>query len=167
MINKQDFLKLNVVPEGKAPWLSYENYVKLGQLFDMINPPDQKVIDSNYTALYNFLVVVAGLKLPMDTDSIHFNAFALLRRGYKVEDITEAEYLTLIRLMDGLEQPDKNDMDLYATGGHRDLYNYLSRQMGLPVEAGRGPVWYRAQALIEKHLISLQETNPLMRTGKP
>lgn len=154
-MNKQDFLKLNVVPDGKAAWLSYENYVKLSQLFDGVNPPDQSVIDDNYAALYRFLVTVAGLKLPMDTASIHFNAFALLRRGYQVEEITEAEYLGLIGLMDGLEQPDKNDMELYDTGGHRDLYNYLTRQMGLSVEAGRGPVWYRAQALIEKYQTTL------------
>lgn len=150
-MNKQDVLKLNAVPDGKAPWLSYENYIKLGQLFDSVNPPDQNVMDENYTALYNFLVTVAKLKLPMDTAYIHFNAFALLRRGYKVEDITEAESLALVRLMAGLEQPDKNDMDLYDTGGHRDLYNYLTQQMGLWVEAGRGPVWYRTQSLIEKH----------------
>jgi hypothetical protein len=76
--------------------------------------------------------------------------------GAKVEEITETEYLGLIRLMDGLEQPDRHDMDLYDTGGHRDLYNYLTRQMGLAVEAGRGPVWYRAQSLIESYLMAQQ-----------
>lgn len=69
----------------------------------------------------------------------------------KVEEITEREYLDLLRLMEGLEQPTRNDMDLYDMGGHRDLYNYLTRQMGLFVEAGRGPVWYRAQSLIESY----------------
>jgi hypothetical protein len=160
MMNKLDLLKLNVVPDGQAPWLSYEDYVRLGRLFDAVNSPDQKIIDDNYVALYNFLVAVARLRLPMNADSIHFNAFVLLRRGYKVEEITEAEYLTLIRLMDGLEQPDKNDMELYDTGGHRELYNYLTQHMGLPVEPGRGPVWYRAHLLIEKHQALLKEITP-------
>ena len=158
MMNKQDILKLNVVPEGREPWLDYESYLKLGQLFDAVNPPDQETIDSNYAVLYNFLVTVAGLELPMETTSIHFNAFTLLRRGYKVEEITETEYKNLIRLMDGLEQPDNSDMDLYDTGGHRDLYTYLTRMMGLFVEAGRGPVWYRAQALIERYQLREKET---------
>ena len=74
----------------------------------------------------------------------------------KPEEITATEYARLISLMAGLEQPDKNDMDLYDTGGHRALYNYLTRQMGLSVEAGRGPVWYRAQALIQAHQKSLK-----------
>jgi hypothetical protein len=155
-MNKLDIKKLNVVPEGKAPWLSYENYTTLGQLFDRVDPPDQPVIDGDYAALYKFLVSVAGLELPIAADSIHFNAFTLLRRGYKVEEITETEYKDLIRLMDGVEQPDKNDMDLYDTGGHRELYDYLTRQMGLFVEAGRGPVWYRARSLIEHYDIAQQ-----------
>ena len=155
-MNKLDLKALNVVPEGKAPWLSYENYTKLGQLFDRVDSPDHKTIDDNYAALYKFLVAVAGLELPATTASIHFNAFTLLRRGYKVEEITETEYKELIRLMDGLEQPDKNDMALYDTGGHRDLYNYLTGMMGLFVEAGRGPVWYRTQLLIESYQMAQQ-----------
>ena len=75
----------------------------------------------------------------METASIHFNAFTLLRRGYKVEEIAEMEYKALTRLMAGLEQPDKNDLDLYETGGHRDLYTYLTRIIGLFVQPRRGP----------------------------
>ncbi len=70
----------------------------------------------------------------------------------EVEEITPQEYADLVRLLDGLEQPAQTDMELYEFGGHRDLYNYLTRQMGLSVEAGRGPVWYRARALVENHL---------------
>jgi hypothetical protein len=158
MMNKQELLKLNVVPEGKEPWLDYEAYLKLGQLFNAVSPPDQNLVDSDYAALYHFLVTVAGLELPMEPDSIHFNAFTLLRRGYKVEEITETEYKALIRLMGGLEQPDKNDLDLYETGGHRDLYTYLTRMMGLFVQPGRGPVWYRAQALIERYKLLEKQT---------
>ena len=157
-MNNQELLKLNVVPEGKEPWLDYEAYLKLGQLFDTVNPPDQTLIDHNYAALYHFLVTVAGLELPVETASIHFNAFTLLRRGYKVEEITETEYKALTRLMTGLEQPDKNDMDLYETGGHRDLYTYLTRMMGLFVQPGRGPAWYRAQALIERYVLLEKQT---------
>ena len=152
MKNKQDFLELNVVPEGKAAWLNYEEYRELERLFEAVDVPGPGKLDAPYTALYDFLGRTADLTLPRDKAAIHFNAFTLLRRGYKIEEITEREYQDLVRLMDGLEQPHKTDMELHDTGGHRDLYNYLTRTMGLSVQAGRGPVWYRAQALIEKYL---------------
>ena len=53
--------------------------------------------------------------------SIHFNAFALIRRGYKVETITQQEYEHLHRLIDGLEEATEDDIDLYETGAHRGL----------------------------------------------
>jgi hypothetical protein len=62
---------------AKNPGLNYESYLKLGQLFDAVDPPNQSIIDSNYVALHNFLVAVAGLELPLETASIHFNAFTL------------------------------------------------------------------------------------------
>jgi hypothetical protein len=68
-----------------------------------------------------------------------------------VETITPQEYDDLIRLLDGLLEPAGDDMDLYETGGHRALYEYLTRQMGLSVPAGRGPAWHRAQNLVKKH----------------
>ena len=150
-MNKQDFLKLNAVPEGKEAWLSYENYLELERLFEAVDLPGQGDLDDNYAALYDFLVRVAGLELPRSQAAIHANAFTLLRRGYKVEEINKTEYQNLVRLLDGLEQPAKTDMELYDFGGHRDLYNYLTQQMGLFVPPGRGPVWYRATALIEKY----------------
>lgn len=64
--------------------------------------------------------------------------------------------------MDGLEQPHKTDWELYETGRHRDLNNYLTKTMGLPVQAGRGPVWYRAQALIEKFFIKKWFKQPIL-----
>lgn len=52
--------------------------------------------------------------------------------------------------MDGLEQPTIDDTDLYDVGGHRELYNYLTKGMGISVQKGRGPAWHRANDLIEK-----------------
>lgn len=88
-VNKQDYLKLNIVPEGKAAWLSYEEYLELAWLFEAVDIPSEDPIapdvgtPSAYADLYNFLVRVAGLtNLPRSQQSIHFNAFTLLRRGY-------------------------------------------------------------------------------------
>lgn len=152
-MNKDEVLQLNVLPDGKEPWLSYEDYLKLKQLFETIPPPSptKNTDDSRYLCLYQFLTEVAGLELPASENAIHFNAFALIRRGYKVEMITQKEYQRLVQLMDGLERPSIDDMDLYDTGGHWELYLYLTKVMGLSVQKGRGPAWHRGNALIKKY----------------
>lgn len=152
-MNKEEILQLNVIPDGKEAWLSYDQYQALKAIFDEVeipsDNPDQ--LDSTYFHLYNFLTNTANIQVPMNEAAIHFNAFALIRRGYRVEDITLDEYHDLLQLMKDIDQAHIDDMDLYETGGHRDLYTYLTQTMGLFVKAGRGPVWHRAKVLIEKY----------------
>lgn len=152
-MNKEELLQLNVLPEGKAAWLSYDQYLTLKRLFEAVAPPAERemVTDQGYLELHRFLIQVAGLTLPLTEAAIHFNAFALIRRGYKVETITSEEYDHLCRLMSGLAEPSPDDMDLYEAGGHRALYDYLTKGVGLAVQPGRGPVWHRAKALIEQY----------------
>jgi hypothetical protein len=152
-MNKQELLQRNVVPDGQAAWLTYTQYLELKRLFEAAPLPSDKTtyLEGLYLELYRFLTEVAGLVLPPEESSIHFNAFALLRRGYQVESITQAEYDALRRLMADLEEPAVDDLELYEIGGHRALYNYLTRVMGLPVQKGRGPAWHRANILIKTH----------------
>ncbi len=151
-MNKEALQRLKVVPDGQEAWLSYDNYLELKHLFEAapLTRPEQPS-NSSYRRLHRFLTTVAGLDLPLDEQAIHFNAFVLIRRGYQVETITPQEYDDLVRLLDGLAEPAGDDMDLYETGGHRALYEYLTRQMGLSVPAGRGPAWHRAQDLVKKY----------------
>ena len=160
-MNKQEILQLNRLPEGKAPWLSYDAYLELKRLFEAAPLPaegsetDQiEITNEDYRSLYWFLIKKAGLDVTRDETVIHFNAFALIRRGYKVETITPPEYSRLCHLMIELEVPDIDDMRLYEAGGHRDLYNFLTKTMGLPVPEGRGPVWHRARTLIKQYEIA-------------
>lgn len=152
-MNKQAVLSLNVIPEGKEAWLSYDDYLTLRRLFETAPlPSDAEPADQPlYRRLHRFLTEVAGLDLLRDEAAIHFNAFGLLRRGYRVETITPAEYEDLRRLLTGPEEPAIDDMELHDTGGHRALYDYLTRRMGLSVEPGRGPVWRRAKDLVAKY----------------
>lgn len=145
-----DILQLNVVPEGKEAWLSYDQYLELKSLFDQVSPFETEV-NAEAFRLYHFLIGVAKLDVPMTVESIHFNAFILIRRGYKVEEITEKEFQDLVHLMDGLERPELDDMVLHEYGGHRNLYTYLTTKMGISVQAGRGPVWARAKRLVEEY----------------
>ncbi|HEY84319.1 MAG TPA: hypothetical protein G4N96_04290 [Chloroflexi bacterium] len=163
-MNKYVLKQLNVVPEGKEPWLSYNERSRLQHLFDAVPLSDEKKNVDNfaYLELYWFLTDIAGLNLPFDEATIHYNAFVLLRRGYKVESITDAEYAQLHRLMDGLETPDIDDAALYDTGGHRALYDYLSKGLGLSVREGRGPAWHRANDLV-KHYESERMSKLKMR----
>ncbi|MEM7031533.1 MAG: hypothetical protein AAF629_18370 [Chloroflexota bacterium] len=69
----------------------------------------------------------------------------------KIEYITPEEYHHLSYLLKNAVEAELDDYDLQEFGNHRDLYTYLTQTMGLSVQAGRGPVWHRAKALIEKH----------------
>lgn len=162
-MNKEEFLQLNALPEGRAPWLSYDQYLELKRLFETVllptetTPATLHVVDYDYVKLHRFLTEIAGLDLPMSEPAIHYNAFALIRRGYKVEQITLTEYEALNRLLEGLEEPDMDDLDLHPTGGHRDLYTYLTQQMGISVQAGRGPAWHRAKMLLDHYEVESQQ----------
>jgi len=149
-VTKQELLQLNAVPEGKEPWLSYDQYVELKRLFGLLPSPfhDDLHADEAYARMHHFLTEVAQLEVSDDKAKIHFNTFVLIRRGYKVEEITQAEYDALRKLMDGIEQPDSDDMTLHETGSHRALYDYLRKGIGVSVEAGRGPAWHRAKQLM-------------------
>ncbi|MDM8520035.1 hypothetical protein QUF64_08310 [Anaerolineales bacterium HSG6] len=152
-MNREDILKLNVIPDGKAAWLSYDRYQELKTLFEAVNAPlsDKDIVDTQYFQLHHFLINIAKLHVPLNECTIHFNAFSLIRRGYHIEEITANEYGQLLLMMDGVQEAHSDDMALYEFGGHRDLYNYLTKRMGLSVQQGRGPVWHRAKALINNH----------------
>jgi hypothetical protein len=136
-MNVETILQLNVVPEGKEAWLSYDQYLELNRLFDRVSPFETEVNGEAFR-LYDFLTTTAKLNVPITVKSIHFNAFVLIRRGYKVEEITEKEYQDLVRLMDGLEQPDPDDMELHEFGGHRNLYAYLTTKWEFRCRQGVG-----------------------------
>jgi len=74
--------------------------------------------------LYEFLTKTANLPVPRNEVAIHVNAFALIRRGYHIEDMTAEEYQQLLQLMEDADSADREDMALYEYGGHRNLYDY-------------------------------------------
>jgi hypothetical protein len=150
---KSELLALNRVPDGKAAWLTYRQYRELQMLFEAATAQYVREGEASLAVgrLHRFLIDVARLDLPNDDDAIQFNAFVLLRRGYSVEYIAAKEYKTLARLMAQAEEPDLSDMTLHNTGTHRAIYEFLTKELGLYVEPGRGPVWYRAQRLIDRN----------------
>lgn len=152
-MNKETILQLNVIPEGKEAWLSYDQYHELKRAFEAVELPSSEVDIQGeaYFKLYDFLTNVAQLSVPMNEAALHFNAFALIRRGYKIEEITEEEYEQLSQLMINADQTDIEDMSLYDFGGHRDLYNFMTSKVGLSVKPGRGPVWHRAKDLLDHY----------------
>jgi hypothetical protein len=161
-MNKEEVLRLNVIPDGKEAWLSYDHYQELKEIFESVKLPsnDKTIMDRQYFQLYDFLTNKAKLQIPMNESAIHFNAFALIRRGYKTEEITSEEYTQLLQLVDEADQAVLEDMELYEFGGHRNLYNFLTKKMGLSVKKGRGPVWHRAKVLVDKYEITHQPRVP-------
>lgn len=161
-MNKEEILQLNVLPDGQEAWLSYDQYQDLKRIFERVELPstDQAIMDRSYFPLYEFLTKTAKLPVPRNELAIHVNAFTLIRRGYNIEDITAEEYRQLLQLMAEVDPTDREDMELYEYGGHRNLYTYLTKQMGLSVEKGRGPVWHRAKALVDKYELTHQPGVP-------
>ena len=152
-MNKETVLQLNVVPEGKEAWLSYDQYQELKAIFQDINLPSSQttIDDKSYFKLYDFLTTIAQLPVQANEYALHFNAFALIRRGYKIEEITTREYEQLSALMMEVSQADIDDMELDDFGGHRALYRFLTNTIGLSVKQGRGPVWHRAKDLLDQY----------------
>ncbi len=56
-MNKEEVLQLNVIPDGKEPWLSYDNYLELKKIFESVNVPssNKDIVDSEYVQLDRFL----------------------------------------------------------------------------------------------------------------
>ena len=54
-MNAETILQLNVVPEGKEPWLSYDQYLELKRLFRQVSPFDSEM-NRDAFRLYDFLV---------------------------------------------------------------------------------------------------------------
>jgi hypothetical protein len=161
-MNKEEILQLNVIPDGKEAWLSYDQYQDLKRIFERVKLPsnDTAIMDSQYVQLHDFLTRTAKLQLPLNEITLHFNAFALIRRGYKIEEITSEEYEQLLQLMADVDPADLADLELYEVGGHRNLYTYLTKSMGLSVETGRGPVWHRAKALVDRYELTHRPGGP-------
>ena len=92
---------LSCMPEGVPAWLTYDQHQVLKSLYATLENPLAEIgpLSLNYVSMHNFLARVAKLDVPETAASIHFNAFALLRRGYKQEELTEAEYNKLHSLM--------------------------------------------------------------------
>ena len=150
-------LELNVVPEGTEAWLSYAAYRQLQKRLHDLSGEDQGA----YAALAHFLIEMGKLPLEMSAsdETIRFNAYTLLKRGYKIEPLNRQDYTELKALFLQAEPADVEDMDLHETGSHRSLYEMLTRKLGLDVEAGRGPVWHRAKRLLNHHGSQFEQSN--------
>ena len=168
-MNKKDLLQLNVVPDNETAWLNYDQYQALIEMFERVKTPsdDTTILDVDYVQLYDFLTNTAKLQVPMNEPAIHFNAFTLIRRGYKIEEVTAEEYHQLLALMADVDRAEIADMNLAEYGGHRALYEYLTQRMGLSVKAGRGPVWHRAKALAEQYQATHQPADSYFHRSKP
>ena len=144
---------LNRVPNGVSAWLTYDEFRVLRSLYARLENPltETAPLSMNYVAMHEFLSRVAKLDIAETAASIHFNAFAMLRRGYKQEELTEAEYIKLRQLLEGAEEPDIDDMLLHDEGTHRAIYNYLTHGLAFSVAKGRGPAWHRAMRLVIAH----------------
>lgn len=132
------------VPDGRPAWVHYLDYQAIGQAFDDLTPdtvPDAVALVRR----------AAGIELPHDFDAVHFNLWALLRRGYWTPELTNAQQETLARLF-ALTNPTDEDDDtpLAPEGSHRALHTFLTRELGERIPQTRGATYAVASAYLRK-----------------
>jgi hypothetical protein len=133
------------VPDGRPAWVHYLDYQAIGRAFDDLTPdtmPDAVALVRR----------AAGVELPPDFDSVQFNLWALLRRGYWAPNLTDAQQETLARLF-SLTNPTDEDDDtpLAPEGSHRALHTFLTRELGERIPETRGAAYAVASAYLRKH----------------
>lgn len=137
----------NLIPEGKAAWIPYQRHVELSILFEN-NIEYESVITT--ARIQEIIAVSVGINTTgLSIAETMQNAWTLIRRGYLPENLSLNELDGLAQIFAEAEEADIEDMELHEEGSHRALYNYITKTLGLYVEAGRGPVWHRAKRLID------------------
>jgi len=122
-------------------FLSNENPFTFGRLFEFITGAGGRALDDN-----------------VDNDTIRVAAYDLMARGYQVETLMRDEYEGLRDLYLVAEPASADDMELHDEGTHRAMYNFITRTLGLSVPAGRGPVYRRANKLLNFNAPTMEPT---------
>jgi hypothetical protein len=132
------------VPDGRPAWVHYLDYQAIGQAFDGLTPdtvPDAVALVRR----------AADLELPPDFDTVHFNLWALLRRGYWTPDLTDTQRDTLARLFALTNATDEDDdTPLAPEGSHRALHTFLTHELGERIPQTRGATYAVASAYLRK-----------------
>lgn len=132
------------VPDGRAAWVHYLEYQAIGRAFD-------ELTDSTVADAVALVQRVAGVELPSDFATVHFNLWALLRRGYWTPDMTSAQCERLRQILELTNPTDEDDdTPLAAEGSHRALYVFLVRELGERIPETRGAVYAVASAYLRK-----------------
>ncbi len=90
-MTQQELLQQNAVPEGKPAWLSHGQHNELRRLFEALPSPATQSAEAEiaYARMHHFLVEIAQVNVPDDKAAIHFNAFVLIRRGFRVDTASQ------------------------------------------------------------------------------
>ena len=132
------------IPDGRPAWVHYLDYRAIQRAFDDLTP-------ANVDTAVELVRKGAGIELPNDFDTVQFNLWALLRRGYHVLELTHAQGDTLARILSLTTATDKDDdTPLAPEGSHRALHTFLTRELGERIPQTRGAVYAVASAYLRK-----------------
>ena len=102
---------------GNPPCSHTPNIENSENYFYEVEPPSKGIaVSPEYANLHDFLIQIAKLDVPLNEQSIHVNAWVLSNRGYKIEELTEAEYQELSKLMEGTAEAEMDDLVLHDFG---------------------------------------------------
>jgi len=132
------------VPDGRPAWVHYLDYCELRRTFDSLAP-------DNVGDAVELVSLRAGVKLPNDFDTVQFNLWVLIRRGYCVPKLAPTQLASLTRIMSLTAPTDEDDDTLIAAeGSHRALYTFLTRELGERIPETRGAAYAVASAYLRK-----------------
>ena len=139
------------VPDGRPAWIHYLDYCAIRRMFESLTP------ENAYDAV-ELVRTRAGIELPDDFDTVRFNLWVLIRRGYWMPDLTDTQRETLGRLLSHTAPTDDDDdTPLAPEGSHRALHAFLTRELGERIPQTRGATY----AVASTYMGSLQSATRL------
>jgi len=138
------------VPDGRPAWVHYLDYCALGRTFESLTP-------ENIGDAVALVRKCADVDLPNDFNTVQFNLWTLLRRGYYVPELTAVQLDKLAHILSlttatppGGDTDEDDDTPLAPEGSHRTLHTFLTRELGERVPQTRGAVYAVASAYLRK-----------------
>jgi len=132
------------VPDGRPAWVHYLDYCALRRTFESLTPESTSVA-------VELVRKCADVDLPDDFNTVQFNLWTLLRRGYYVPELTAAQLDKLTHILSLTTSTDEDDdTPLASEGSHRTLYTFLTCELGERLPQTRGAVYAVASAYLRK-----------------
>ena len=95
-------------------------------------------------------------------NTIHRFVWDVLRQNYQQEELLEDESIKLAQLFEACSPVSYSDDILHDYGAHRELYDYITKELRLDCHPSRGKVYRRAELLLKANKPELISSPPVI-----